>query len=218
MAIASFVSRAHSRERVQINSQGRHWFDFRRSCVGRATGEMKEPDCGPVPQRARPEDPPRPSVADLAGAPSMSKAGMPCPTGRTFCHGRSRMATRLSRGERGEGRSVAPIHEGTIPEGLRPKATTTGKRQIRRSAKGVGGHRLPTRPMGLQSRVQRPAPVSLPSAFLPLSVRPAGSSGQRGRAQPISAEGSESRATCSSALRQALQLRPSRRMKSRTLP
>lgn len=152
MAIASFVSRAHSRERVQINSQGRHWFDFRRSCVGRATGETKEPDCGPVPQRVESEDRPRPSVADRAGAPSMSKAGNALPDAprllpRTLADGDAHR-----RGEKGEPDQSG--HKGTIPEGLRPRATTTGKRQIRRSAKGVGCHRHPARSLGLQPRVR----------------------------------------------------------------
>ena len=101
MAIASFVSRAHSRERVQINSQGRHWFDFRRSCVGRATGEMKEPDCGPVPQPARAGD--RRGQALQIGQVRLPlpKQEMPCPMRRAFCHGRSRMATRTVEVKRG---------------------------------------------------------------------------------------------------------------------
>ena len=216
MAIASFVSRAHSRERVQINSQGRHWFDFRRSCVGRATGEMKEPDCGPVPQRVESGDRPRPSVADLAGAPSMSKAGMPCPMRRAFCHGRSRMATRTV--EVKEGRPInRAMREPSLKDcGPRPRQPGSVRLEDLQRVSDVTG--TPPVPWACNPALGRPASVSLPSTFLPLSVRPAGSSGQRGRAQPLSAEGSESRATCSSALRQALQLRPSRRMKSRTLP
>ena len=216
MAIASFVSRAHSRERVQINSQGRHWFDFRRSCVGRATGEMKEPDCGPVPQRTRPEDPPRPSVADRVGSPSMSKAGMPCPMRRAFCHGRSRMATRTV--EVKEGRPInRAMREPSLKDcGPRPRQPGSVRLEDLQRASEVTGS--PPVPWDCNPASSDPHRFPCQARSCRSACDPQDPQGNGAGFNRFPPRGSESRATCSSALRQALQLRPSRRMKSRTLP
>ena len=217
MAIASFVSRAHSRERVQINSQGRHWFDFRRSCVGRATGEMKKPDCGPVPQRTRPGDRPRPSVADRAGAPSIAKAGNARPAGprllpRTVADGDA---------HRSRCKAGRPINRAIREPSLRdcaPRPRQPGSvrlEDLQRASEVTGSPPVPWDCNPASSDPHRfPCQArSCRSACDPQD--PQGNGAGFNRFPP---GGSESRATCSSALRQALQLRPSRRMKSRTLP